>query len=943
MLKKLCNYTLKRIIIFTFIIIMILNIFSPYMVYASSYDDLRNLIVEIEEDPEVASAFWTSMGTVDLPRPNRDTYKDEYIDAMTKWVAVQFIPDIDRNNNEELKDALLWSEPFYEEYMPKDIISDEQYQTGFNNLNKAYEEYNKTLEEGGSKDDALSEGGGSLNQDITDKVEQDVQTGMSNGADIWDGGLQEIGVGGILLDPIFNFVLAICDAINGTLQSIMYSGEDSNGPLGNILSAIGETFDIMTDETSDAEFDSKGTSSQIKVKIIQRFFGTAYPHFHYSCEEIFSGKVGILGIDFISGEGQTEGLANVRVVIASWYKTLRLIAIVGFLSILIYTGIRIMISSAAEDKAKYKEWIINWFIGIGILFCMHYIMSFIITIVQTFNESLSQSMEYISVQANVEHFLVINDINATFNTNLIGLVRFCAQSSVPLFKVGYLILYVMLTTFTVKFTFIYLKRVINMAFLTLIAPIVAFTYPLDKLSDGKAEGFNMWLKEYVFNALLQPMHFLLYYILVGSSIMIAAENPIYAIAVMAFMSEGERLLRKIFGFDKASGGTVKGMQDAFAAATIATSLRGLMSRGGQKNSAQRKMPAPGGFKGDLKNGIAMNNPNINSGAQITSGTGGNPIPDSGGNQRNTDSDSNGNGAGSVDNNNPITPSQNENNPRVSSPQTNAQTSNNQNIQTTNSNVNKVGQKPLSIRQKALRTAKNVGKKAVRPIWDFDRTGKYNGKRLIRNVAKGVVGASLGITAAAVQAGISLADGKYHPGEGLASFAAGFGVGGRGFDGVANTFSEGYQDGLTKEEKMRAYQEDFRNREDVIEFCKQNYGDDWKQYRDRMTDNYVYRGFTDLSEMKEMIKYSNAITGDVSGLTDKQRNEKIMQSDIAAMSIKNVQRRKVSEGSMATVYNRDKEDEYIKSRTQGSSNPTEVANRIRAENAAIRYYNSIVKD
>ena len=27
-----------------------------------------------------------------------------------------------------------------------------------------------------------------------------------------------------------------------------------------------------------------------------------------------------------------------------------------------------------------------------------------------------------------------------------------------------------------------------MAFLTLIAPIVAFTYPLDKLADGKAEG-----------------------------------------------------------------------------------------------------------------------------------------------------------------------------------------------------------------------------------------------------------------------------------------------------------------------------------------------------------------------------------------------------------------------------------------------------------------------
>ena len=765
--------------------------------------------------------------------------------------------------------------------------------------------------------------------------------------DIYDGGIDAYSdaEGGILLNPLFELALLIGDAVNAIFQKIMLADESNNNFIGNIVSTVIDSFTIMSDESEDAEFDNGNiNNTALKVRILQKYKELEFPHIHYSCEEIFSGKIGILNINFISGEGQSEGLASVRTVISSWYRTLRLMAIVGFLSILIYTGIRIMISSTAEDKAKYKEWIINWLIGIAILFFMHYIMSFIITIVEQFNKFLSQSMQYIHISSYyAEKSFSINDKSGAFNTNLIGLVRFCAQSSVPQFKVGYLILYIMLTTFTAKFTFIYLKRVINMAFLTMIAPIVAFTYPLDKLSDGKAEGFNMWLKEYVFNALLQPMHFLLYYILVGSSVIIAAENPIYAIAVLAFMSEGERLLRKIFGFDKASGGTVKGMQDAFAAATIATSLRGLMSKGGQKNSTQRKMTAPGGFKDDLKNGIAMNNPNINSAAQLTSGTEEKPTSDSGGNQRNSDSDSNGNGAGSVDNNNPITPSQNENNPRVSSPQTNAQTSNNQNIQTTNSNVNKVGQKPLSIRQKALRTAKNVGKKAVRPIWDFDRTGKYNGKRLIRNVAKGVVGASLGITAAAVQAGISLADGKYHPGEGLASFAAGFGVGGRGFDGVANTFSEGYQDGLTKEEKMRAYQEDFRNREDVIEFCKQNYGDDWKQYRDRMTDNYVYRGFTDLSEMKEMIKYSNAITGDVSGLTDKQRNEKIMQSDIAAMSIKNVQRRKVSEGSMATVYNRDKEDEYIKSRTQGSSNPTEVANRIRAENAAIRYYNSIVKD
>ena len=40
-----------------------------------------------------------------------------------------------------------------------------------------------------------------------------------------------------------------------------------------------------------------------------------------------------------------------------------------------------------------------------------------------------------------------------------------------------------------------------MAFLTIIAPLVALTYPIDKINDGKAQAFNMWFKEYIFNLL----------------------------------------------------------------------------------------------------------------------------------------------------------------------------------------------------------------------------------------------------------------------------------------------------------------------------------------------------------------------------------------------------------------------------------------------------------
>ena len=53
-------------------------------------------------------------------------------------------------------------------------------------------------------------------------------------------------------------------------------------------------------------------------------------------------------------------------------------------------------------------------------------------------------------------------------------------------SVGYLILYLILVVFTIMFTVRYMKRVIYVAFLTLIAPMVAMTYPLDKIKDRKS-------------------------------------------------------------------------------------------------------------------------------------------------------------------------------------------------------------------------------------------------------------------------------------------------------------------------------------------------------------------------------------------------------------------------------------------------------------------------
>ena len=115
---------------------------------------------------------------------------------------------------------------------------------------------------------------------------------------------------------------------------------------------------------------------------------------------------------------------------------------------------------------------------------------------------------------------------------------------------GEVIMYTTLTIYTVMFTVRYIKRVIYMAFFTMIAPLITLTYPLDKIKDGQAQAFTMWLREYVFTALIQVVHLVIYYVLVSSAIELVKNYTLYAILVIMFMKHAEDIVKKMFGFDK---------------------------------------------------------------------------------------------------------------------------------------------------------------------------------------------------------------------------------------------------------------------------------------------------------------------------------------------------------------------------------------------------------
>ena len=295
----------------------------------------------------------------------------------------------------------------------------------------------------------------------------------------------------------------------------------------------------------------------------------------------------------------TESLNyQLRNVVAGWYNVLRLLAIIGMMSVLVYLGIRIILSTTGSQKAKYKELIKDWLVGMVLLFTMHYIMAFSNVFVQQLTIFLQSAKKAVQIEAvetddNIKNQLKdagIDDLKerlkqqdgvdyAFWTSDLMGQIRMLAgyNKNNSETYIGYSLMFVVLVMYLIMFCIIYLKRIIYMAFLTMIAPLVALTYPIDKVNDGSAQGFNYWFKEYIFNLLIQPMHLLLYTILVSSAVQLAATNYVYSLVALGFIIPAEKMVRKMFNFEKASTPGI--LAGPAGAAITMTGMRWLFGHG----------------------------------------------------------------------------------------------------------------------------------------------------------------------------------------------------------------------------------------------------------------------------------------------------------------------------------------------------------------------------
>ena len=211
---------------------------------------------------------------------------------------------------------------------------------------------------------------------------------------------------------------------------------------------------------------------------------------------------------------------------------------------LIFTGIRVLVTSNTPNKAaQWRQLIFDWLIGMVLLIFSHVIMYGIFWISDTITEALSASL------------MGFGGLNFT-------LVKKCLLSLDQAEQIICLVMLAYLIYLTLVFSISYLKRVLWICVLIVIAPIVSIMYAF---GNQTKQIYSKWLREYIMIVLIQPFHLIIYYTLVsvplnmvsGSAFEytgISTFTMIYALVAIAFIRPAEKYIRELFGFHQGVAG-----------------------------------------------------------------------------------------------------------------------------------------------------------------------------------------------------------------------------------------------------------------------------------------------------------------------------------------------------------------------------------------------------
>lgn len=345
------------------------------------------------------------------------------------------------------------------------------------------------------------------------------------------------------LKKIYNYLVNLISII--AIVSILFS-------LASNIYAIGEG----QDDDIDADiYAGEGTPEDPSTEPVDG--GNTMKI--YTIEDLFFNRIPLLDANFFSetagGKEINEGstIAIIRKVVRLWYISFRNVAIVVIAVVIIFAGVKMAISTVAEDKGNYKKMLVSWTKALVIVLVMHFFMYAI----QYFNAKMLEILQdslanKYGAEVDPDTGQPIGNTGQVYNT----IVK---RAFDVRYKVGIpgAIMYLVLTIYFVRFCFIYVRRYAGLMILTILAPLVAIKHAVLSLNGKSSNEFSKWLGDYTTTTFLQSIHALVFLTLVTTAIDLALVNIggfVIALLMLHAVTHITVLATQIFNFNSNGGG-----------------------------------------------------------------------------------------------------------------------------------------------------------------------------------------------------------------------------------------------------------------------------------------------------------------------------------------------------------------------------------------------------
>ena len=247
------------------------------------------------------------------------------------------------------------------------------------------------------------------------------------------------------------------------------------------------------------------------------------------------------GYELLKDGKPVTWIYSIRQYMAGVYVTLRNISIAAMLFVLMYIAIRMALSSIAQRKAQFKKMLTSWFTGLCIVLFIHLFMYLVFFVNDNVVEILLDQNTAVAEQ-------IIGE--GTETLTLYDAIRTKAYSWDFYDGLAGLIMYIVMVYFLIRYVFIYLKRMISVYVLAIYGSVIGVKYAIDKSSGKKSSAsLGKWIKDFMFNVLLQSIHCLIYVVLMSVAVEMAMESAggiIVAILICQFILKADGIFMKIF-------------------------------------------------------------------------------------------------------------------------------------------------------------------------------------------------------------------------------------------------------------------------------------------------------------------------------------------------------------------------------------------------------------